>query len=148
MKQEPGIWLAEGDCSVHRDGFAVAHCVGQDMTLGKGFAKELVRNFGRPQSRAKIGEVVTQLFPCDNFTVSHMITKPQSSVPGSKYRGYLGALKSALKMVMERAPKSQRVIVPHLIGTGLDGYTHDQVMAVIREVVSETKRPIGIVRLF
>lgn len=106
------------------------HCVGADLTLGKGVALDLKLAYGRPMRpdawRSKtdmeiVGKSLRQVVGegDDKFTIYHMITKSQSKVPALKTRDPYGVLEKCVDSVFKDL-KYKCIACPGLIGCGLD----------------------------
>lgn len=123
------------------DGF-IAHCVGADLRLGKGFAKALAQKCGRPSGHTTVGSVVWK------GDVAHMCTKAASSVRPSDAKHYMRILQDTLDSVMRQCRRKGRdLYIPYLIGCGLDGMDVGQVLALIHRLSEKHRVFTKIVKL-
>lgn len=106
---------------------AVAHAVGCDATMGKGFAKIVKSCFGSIPS-GRLGQIYEQTF--NNLELVHMYLKPQSGIPGSvNVLQYLNCLKSAIALMTSRDDRT--IHMPYLVGAGLDEIDPALILSVL-----------------
>lgn len=130
------------------NGSALAHVIGGDATLGKGFAKDLKVNYPKwcpkyqpdpyPVPTVKITQGEAKGL---KGTVYHMVAKTKSGVPGCQSPTYEEDLKDCLSAVFSDAIERgiDMVIMPYMVGCGLDGLDPDKMLTWVHGLARDSK---------
>lgn len=136
----PNVFVIDGDAIIPHDDEILCHCVGGDLTMGRGFAKMLKEYYGRPNLDGrplplKGGTNIRQNIS-EKFDIVHMVVKPKSGQPGSEYgrRFYMQNLRTCLSKLASLVPKERQLALPYLVGCGLDKMYENDVLALLSEI--------------
>jgi O-acetyl-ADP-ribose deacetylase (regulator of RNase III) len=108
------------------------HCVGADLRMAAGLARQVAGRSGRPvigPATPIVGSAVMQL-SAEGVWLCHMVTKPLSSGEPT-YSDLRLALVTAVQVFVGKGIR--RICMPR-IGCGLDGLLWSRVRAIISEV--------------
>jgi hypothetical protein len=109
----------------------VFHCIGDDARLGKGFAKEVSKLFGKPPVNINDRPIFEQKI--GGLTIVHAYVKKLSSIPGSHdEKSYLTRLRIALFQAMK---VNKEIHAPYLFGAGLDEIDEAVILKTTRDMV-------------
>lgn len=124
----------------------IAHCVGNLLTLGAGFAKMLVKLYKffprliSIRGKTKVGDIVETNIERQIF---HLITKPTDHVPLDNIENIRKVLLHLRSIMIKRNIKS---LVMPMIGCGLDKQSREEVKKIIADVFTkQASIPIHIV---
>jgi len=135
----------------------LAHVVGSDFSLGKGFAKELKKRYrsmcpdfvkgGTEGVPAILMNTATQ--NRIHRVLYHMVAKEASGIPGKEYKDYVYNLRECVQQVFDSMTclGYDEVIMPWLIGCGCDGLDENDVLSWLIDLAKEHNITIYFVHL-
>jgi O-acetyl-ADP-ribose deacetylase (regulator of RNase III) len=122
----------QGDLFDLDDTWALAHCVGEDLIMGKGIAVEFDKRYGNKDwllaQKKKVGEVILMKNTMAEKNIFYMVTKQYSKKSKPTYAD----IEKCLIDMFDQAVKSniKKIGMPK-IGCGLDGKDWTEVKKLI-----------------